>query len=623
MSIDTSSSTQPPPPFDPPSVHAPPPSSLPSAQRNGLRQKLQKRAQRHSAKSVFGKSAIGGNVYRWGVAVALGDEIDSLRIAMSQLACDQKPKRRLSTRPLDYAKQTRAAIEHFATYPFDTVRAADAVVWCAAMPSLSNVLEAGLWWDLLGALLHYHESILQEATAESPLQLLVGAELGLTMAWRLADVPSCKRQRKSSLACLDRWSEHREDSVPALLSDLPSMRLALASLYRCRAILSSTTKKKKTFPKDAMLAGQTIATWVAALTTPDGGCAFQTMKRKDVMDDLNDFGLLSRSADFDPESLKPAISATLKRSPKAGKPPHAGRLAWEVSLPDSYHHCDKAKVAALLPQWNVWRGRIDLQYSGMQNSIDLFAGRVKALSGEMETKIAVDSRPQTPTSGWTYSCEYTDDDVHYLELEQSWTGDIVLQRQFMLLREDRCVMIADSVLSQSEEKSEEKIDYSMRLPIAESVSIDPEAETREIFLAGRKRQAMLVPLAAAEWRIGASTAALEPDERGDLMMTNSGRGALYAPLWLDFQPRRFKRKRTWRQLTVADERRICTSNEAVGFRIQAGSEQWMLYRSLGLRRCRTIMGKNLVADFFAARFDMGDAEYEDLVTVDDREQMDD
>ena len=49
----------------------------------------------------------------------------------------------------------------------------------------------------------------------------------------------------------------------------------------------------------------------------------------------------------------------------------------------------------------------------------------------------------------------------------------------------------------------------------------------------------------------------------------------------------------------------------------------MLYRSLGLRRCRTIMGKHLVADFFAARFDMSDAEYEELVTVDDSEHIDD
>ena len=622
MSIDTSDPTQPPPPFESQPGQA---RSLGLRHDNAfkqdplkpLRQALHKRAQQHSAKSVFGKSAIGGNVYRWGIAVALGGEIDRLQMAMSQLACDQKPKRRLSTRPIDFSKPAQEAMARFASCPRNTIDAADAVVWAAAMPSLSKTLGAGLWWDLLGSLLHFRESIVQEASAESPLQLMVGAELGLTMAWRLADVPSCKRQRKSSLACLDRWAEHSEDAVPALLADLPSLRLALASLHRCRSILTSVTKKP--FSKEAMRAGQTIATWVAALTTTDGGTAFQTIKRKHVVDDLNHFGLLSRSTDFDPDSLEPAICAALKQSRKAGKSPPQGRLAWEVSLPDSYHHCDKAKVAVLLPQWNVGRGRIHVQYSAMQNSVDLFAGRAKALSGEIETTIAIGSHRQTRAGDWSYTCEYTDDDVHYLELEQSWTSDLVLQRQFMLLREDRCVMIADSVLSQSEAK----IDYSMRLPIAESISVDPEDETREVFLANRKRQAMLVPLAASEWRMGRSTAALDQDETGDLVMTASGSGSLYAPLWFDFQPRRFKRKRTWRQLTVADERRICTNGEAVGFRVQAGSEQWMLYRSLGLRRCRTIMGKHLVADFFAARFDMSDAEYEELVTVDDSEHIDD
>ena len=86
---------------------------------------------------------------------------------------------------------------------------------------------------------------------------------------------------------------------------------------------------------------------------------------------------------------------------------------------------------------------------------------------------------------------------------------------------------------------------------------------------------------------------------------------------MDMQRRRLKRKRTWRQLTVADELRIVGKAEAVGYRVQAGSEQWMLYRSLGQSRCRSVMGKHLVAYFYAARFHASDGSFEEVVPVDE------
>ena len=49
----------------------------------------------------------------------------------------------------------------------------------------------------------------------------------------------------------------------------------------------------------------------------------------------------------------------------------------------------------------------------------------------------------------------------------------------------------------------------------------------------------------------------------------------------------------------------------------------MVYRSLGGRRCRTVLGKHLIADFFAAKFDQGEGIYDELVTVDDAEHIDD
>ncbi|MDC0295614.1 hypothetical protein OAL35_02040, partial [bacterium] len=71
------------------------------------------------------------------------------------------------------------------------------------------------------------------------------------------------------------------------------------------------------------------------------------------------------------------------------------------------------------------------------------------------------------------------------------------------------------------------------------------------------------------------------------------------------------------QLTVADQLRIVEPSEANGYRVQFGSEQWMIYRSLKDQKTRTVLGKHLIADFYCSRFDSGDGSHEELITVDD------
>ena len=134
---------------------------------------------------------------------------------------------------------------------------------------------------------------------------------------------------------------------------------------------------------------------------------------------------------------------------------------------------------------------------------------------------------------------------------------------------------------------------------------------------------MVFPLAASEWRVGATTCTLSATEDQHLAITVQGRDRLYAPLWFDLQPRRLKRKRTWRQLTIGDQLRIVGTDQAAGYRIQVGPEQWMVYRSLAGHSGRTVLGKHLVEDFYCSRFDPGDGSHEELITVDDSESSDD
>ena len=74
------------------------------------------------------------------------------------------------------------------------------------------------------------------------------------------------------------------------------------------------------------------------------------------------------------------------------------------------------------------------------------------------------------------------------------------------------------------------------------------------------------------------------------------------PLMFDFKPRRIGKERTWRQLAVAETLEELPRDVAVGYRIQSGRDQWLVYRSLAPAANRTVLGQNLSSEFCAGRF---------------------
>ena len=346
--------------------------------------------------------------------------------------------------------------------------------------------------------------------------------------------------------------------------------------------------------------------------THTGGTAFSDASMQDLKDDHAKDGLIDHAIEFNRESLKPAFAAAV------GKPHGKGRLVWEIDLPETIHHDPQAQIAVGFPQWDVRRGRFHLNYSSEQMDVELFAGRRKVLRGQSQLRVELDDVEHHPQGEWEEVCQYSDDDVHYLELEQAWSGGIHVQRQLLSLRDDRCVLIADAILpSQGTDLADVAINYTASYPLDEGVELVPEDETREAFLHDGKRRGMVIPLAASEWNVGPTNSTLVQTNDQHLQLATRGHGTLYAPLWFDFQQRRFDRNRTWRQLTVGDQLRLVGRDEAVGYRVQSGSEQWMVYRSLGQRCCRTVLGKHLIADFFCSRFDPSDGSHDELLTVDD------
>ena len=213
--------------------------------------------------------------------------------------------------------------------------------------------------------------------------------------------------------------------------------------------------------------------------------------------------------------------------------------------------------------------------------------------------VQLDGEPVRPQSDWESLCWMSDKDVDYLELEIELTAGLRVQRQMLLAREDRFLLLADAVLG----SRAGKLQYRGRLPLRPGISLLGAEKSREGFLEGTKRRASVLPLALPEWRSENGVGDLIEID-GGLELRQSTEGCcLYAPLFIDLDRQRMTRRLTWRQLTVAESLAIQPAEVAVGYRVVVGKQQWLIYRSLAEKANRTLLGHNLSTEMLVGRFD--------------------
>jgi hypothetical protein len=111
----------------------------------------------------------------------------------------------------------------------------------------------------------------------------------------------------------------------------------------------------------------------------------------------------------------------------------------------------------------------------------------------------------------------------------------------------------------------------------------------------------VAPLALGEWRAEFAAGNLAMDhQRLRLEAAANGR-RLYSPLWIDLDARRCSRPLTWRRLTVGEYLAVVPRDAAVGYRVQSGKEQWLIYRSLTDFGNRSVLGHNTAYSFVCGR----------------------
>jgi len=241
--------------------------------------------------------------------------------------------------------------------------------------------------------------------------------------------------------------------------------------------------------------------------------------------------------------------------------------------------------------------------------IELQAGGATLLSGPWDFSCVVAGQKLLPVDNWDEVCWHSDEDVDYLELEIHLENGWQLQRSLMLAREDGFLFIADALLSETPAEYQ----YTSHLPVASSCTFAAGEETHEGFLKTADSAALVMPLSLPEWRDGPRNGELKQNGQRLTLSQHSTAARAFTPLLIDFEATA-ESAYTWRQLTVASNLQIVSNDVAVGYRARRNAKQWAFYRSLAAPANRTVLGENIICEFFALRL-ADDGSTHEIVSV--------
>ncbi|MCL2004887.1 MAG: hypothetical protein FWG73_01870 [Planctomycetaceae bacterium] len=232
------------------------------------------------------------------------------------------------------------------------------------------------------------------------------------------------------------------------------------------------------------------------------------------------------------------------------------------------------------------------------------------LFGLWTVNVRLGKRTLPPVSDWTKICEHTERGCEYIEIELHLAHEYRLQRSVLLNRKDQVLLLADAVLA-DKGQSNATLSYRSEFNVSPKLRARTSAEATEIDFRPSSRSAAppfrVLPLALPEWKAAPPTGLISgmlSEMEGILTLHQETAGrSLFAPLFFDLNADRLGKRYTWRQLSVGENLQCVREDQAVGYRIQLGQEQFLLYRSLTSLASRTVLGHNLIDDFCFARFD--------------------
>ena len=467
----------------------------------------------------------------------------------------------------------------------DKALALESLAWVHALPALSQILPAGRWMQLLEHLVDLSRDAGGADLSDPVTQQLLAGELPFTLAYLFPELPACEELAERGARTLSAGLMDLLDGEGTLHSRyLSDARALLACWTRCQYL--GQAAEQPAFHLEAQEQFEWFVTQCLRTSRSDGAALFSN----------------PAVGKWSPVLFEAALSAVGDAQDRAmancllpgQRPSQPARLAkLEVSLQSEW-----SQLAVLRGKWKRTAEQFAVAYHDQQFRVELNCGHQRLFDGTCRTELQVNGQMLTQESEWEDVCWQANERVVYLELEARFVGGWTIQRQVLLARDDRFLLLSDAVLG----NACSAVSHRQVWPLAAGVTWQPALETREGFLTSGHHVAAALPLHFPEWRSQRIDGTLAASSAGLELHTCSQAQRLYVPLFVDLDPRRSLRALTWRRLTVGERLETVGNDIAAGYRVQIGKQQWLIYRSLAPRSGRTVLGQNFNSEFVCGRF---------------------
>ncbi|MCA9190650.1 MAG: hypothetical protein KDB03_02770 [Planctomycetales bacterium] len=441
---------------------------------------------------------------------------------------------------------------------------------------------------------HSSEAILCQLVLRCELPLLIGFATQASKRILLAEASRAMDSLAEFLEC------SLEDPAPWLAYGATYLRASLACVLRCRVVANALGLRKWYPPQQKALAK--LLEHALRFTRPGGSqllCATGISPKADAIW----LALIKQTRR--PTALLAAMqhANVCKPVTKVG-----------TKLPDLTYYSAEAAGACLQTSWKSKKPRIAIDFSDQDMCLEVLGPKGQpVLTGEWLIQVEQDGQAELQHDTWDSVCWFSDDDVDYLEVEAQFGQHARIQRQIILFREDRLLLLADALLA--DVVGDWRIRSEIPLaPRANFLSVEKMTEAKIQLSA--KSSCLALPLFMPEWIRQGATGTFGAEDNC-LVMTNSCSSAnrLYMPTLISLHSKHSRQPYTWRKLTVGEDLRIVRADEAAAYRMQIGKDQWVIYRTLAPATRRTAIGMHTLCDFYAGRFDSDLGEVDTLVEV--------
>lgn len=253
----------------------------------------------------------------------------------------------------------------------------------------------------------------------------------------------------------------------------------------------------------------------------------------------------------------------------------SGELSNSAKKAAGSHQSDWAAGGLLRSGWQRSSDAVSFQWDDVTHHVSLIAAGHEVIRGPWETQITMDGAKLPTTNDWDCTCWFEDNEAAFVELEVEVADGIKHVRQVMLSLQEQFAILLDSVVSRDDQRT---IELASSIPHASWLTASRNSITRDWMLQYGSVNVRTIPLWLPDDRLHSGAGDFFINEDG-LQMYATGQGGATLPLFFDWAENRHIHDADWNRLTVTEERRVVSTNEAAAFRVRVGKLQVLLYRS--------------------------------------------